>query len=237
MKKKDANLIIILVALSLTFTVLGPVISLAPFLHAQVPLLPGQATQPPPAAKGNATLPPATQSNVTSGKATPSSTAAPTPAVTRLITNASGNIASLQNNQLLKPHGTWVEQFVRNGIWLLSGKWVLVVPSVSATQTASKNTTSPTFNAAFSMVLLNGTAKHSHKISDFHMTSNPAVNRSMNSTTFRGTATVTLRDGPHTHVPIVITLLNGVLQLSVDRLTTDNHFGYTPIFGTVTKLG
>jgi hypothetical protein len=49
-------------------------------------------------------------------------------------------------------------------------------------------------------------------------------------------ATVSLKDGPHTGVPVVVKLENGVIRIGIDRLKTDNNFGATPIFGTVNKL-
>jgi hypothetical protein len=221
MRENNTKFITTLMVLALASAFLGSVFTLAPLMYAQVPFVPGQMAPP---TKANV--------NVTTSPTKPAST----PVISRMnLTTASGTIASLQNDQIGKPHGTWYEQFVRNGIWLLSGKWTLFVPSASANK-ATKNVTSPTFNAAFSMVLTNGTAKHSHKISDFRMIGSPVVNKTANSTTFRGMATVSLKDGPHTGVPVVITLENGVLRIAIDRLKTDDHFGTTPIFGTVTKL-
>jgi hypothetical protein len=158
-RENNTKFITTLMVLALASAILGLVFTLAPLMYAQVPMVPGQMTPP-------------TKANVTSSPTKP----APTPVISRMnLTTASGTIASLQNDQIGKPHGTWGEQFVRNGIWLLSGKWTLFVSSASANK-ATKNVTSPTFNAAFSMVLTNGTAKHSHKISDFRMIGSQVVN-------------------------------------------------------------
>jgi hypothetical protein len=221
MKESNAKLIKIFIASVLVIAFLGSVINLAPVIHAQMPLMPGLATQ-------------ATKANATTNMTTP---AKPThmQAISGLsFMNATGSIASLQNSQVAKPHGTWYEQFVKNGIWLLSGKWNLVVPSTS---TQTRNVTAPSFDATFNMAMINGTAMHKHKISDFRIIGNPVRNSTTNSIILRGTVTVTLKDGPHTNVPIIVTLIDkSVIRIGVDRTKTEDHFGGTPIFGSVARL-
>ncbi|MDQ6863569.1 MAG: hypothetical protein M3044_07070 [Thermoproteota archaeon] len=63
-----------------------------------------------------------------------------------------GTIASLQNGENGKP------------AWIVSGVWAF----------KNVNSTSPTFNATFNMVKLNGSAPHKHTITDFKMTGSPA---------------------------------------------------------------
>ena len=63
-----------------------------------------------------------------------------------------GTIASLQNGENGKP------------AWIVSGVWAF----------KNVNSTSPTFNATFNMVMLNGIAPHKHTITDFKMTGSPA---------------------------------------------------------------
>src|SRR5437763_558415 len=69
------------------------------------------------------------------------------------------------------------------------------------------NSTSPMFNATFYMMKLNGSATHTHTISNFKLIGSPIT--SNNSTTFNGTATLTMKNAPVTDVPISIRLMNG----------------------------
>jgi hypothetical protein len=56
-------------------------------------------------------------------------------------------------------------------------------------------------------------------------------------TIYNGTATVTMRQGPVTNVPISIeSLESNVISIWVDPAMINNHFGDTPIFGTIEKL-
>jgi hypothetical protein len=51
-----------------------------------------------------------------------------------------------------------------------------------------------------------------------------------------GTATITMKEGPVNVVPISIRTLNdNVISIWVDPTKTMNHFGNTPIYGTVTQ--
>jgi hypothetical protein len=53
-----------------------------------------------------------------------------------------------------------------------------------------------------------------------------------------GTATVIMKGVPHTGVPISISVLNeGTMRLWIDPTKTNNHFGNTPIYGTVSRIG
>src|SRR5262249_42133426 len=124
--------------------------------------------------------------------------------VSETLKNATGSIVSLQNAQWNKPHGTWYEQFAKRGIWLLSGKWALSIP----TSKGSQNVTSPILDASFSMVMLNGTRMHKHTISHFIMIGVPIIDRAKNSTTLRGIATVTMNSEPLAKVPISITIVD-----------------------------
>ena len=93
------------------------------------------------------------------------------------------------------------------------------------------NSTTPMFNATFYMMKLNGSATHTHTISNFKLIGSPITNN--NSTTFNGTATLTMKNGPVTDVPISIRLMNGhAVSISIDPLKTHKHFGNTPIYGS-----
>src|SRR5919199_4498624 len=94
--------------------------------------------------------------------------------------NLFGTIASIQNGKDGKP------------AWVTSGVWDF----------KNMNSNSPTFNATFNMFMLNGSAAHKHTITDFKTNGNPTKNN--NATTYNGTATVSLKKGPATGVPISI---------------------------------
>lgn len=93
------------------------------------------------------------------------------------------------------------------------------------------NTTSPVFNAVFYMIKTDGTASHRHTISDFKLKLTPTT--SSNSTTFNGTSTVTMKNGPIKDVPTSISLMDGsAIRIWLDPSKTNHHFGNTMIYGT-----
>jgi hypothetical protein len=54
---------------------------------------------------------------------------------------------------------------------------------------------------------------------------------------FNGTATITMRQEPVTDVPLSIKAMdNNAVSVWVDPTKIQNHFGNTPIFGTIKKL-
>jgi len=142
------------------------------------------------------------------------------------LTNATGDIASLQNNATGK------------STWLVIGKWNMSTPITTSSSlsllTSPSNQSNPAmFNASFQMINLNGTEKHKHKISNFRLTSSP-INNDGKSAEFVGTATISLKDGVHNDVPITIKILNkGVISIMPDPAKTNGHFGNTPIYGIV----
>src|SRR5690242_5551339 len=113
-----------------------------------------------------------------------------------------GSITSVQSDQA--------------GTWKLSGTWDF----------KSLNSNSPTFTSTFSMVKLDGSTMHKHIINDFKLVGNPT--RASTGGTYNGTATVSMKEGPVSNVPISITLSdNGNISIMVDPKTTNNHFGNT----------
>jgi hypothetical protein len=110
--------------------------------------------------------------------------------------------------------------------------------TTTANATAATTTGSlpnATFNSKFNMVMTNGSAMHNHEIYDFKLTSmsNPNNTTSVSN----GTATITMRQGPVPDVPVSIKAMdNNVLSIWVDPAKVNNHFGNTPIFGTIEKL-
>ena len=122
-----------------------------------------------------------------------------------------GTITSVQND----PAGTWK----------LSGTWNF----------NNLNSNSPTFISTFSMAKLDGSAMHKHTINDFKLTGNPT--KTSTGTTYNGTATVSVKEGPVSNVPISMTLSdNGNISIMIDSKTTNNHFGNTPIEGKIATV-
>jgi hypothetical protein len=120
-----------------------------------------------------------------------------------------GGLASIQNDQNGNPS------------WIVHGVYRM----------DKMDSTSPTFNATFYMMKLNGSATHTHTISNFKLIGSPITNN--NSTTFNGTATLTMKNGPVTDVPISIRLMNEhAISIWLDPLKTDRHFGDTLIYGS-----
>ena len=120
-----------------------------------------------------------------------------------------GGLVGIQNDQNGSP--TWIV----HGVYRMD----------------NMNSTSPTFNGTFYMMKLNGSATHTHTISNFKLIDSPITNN--NSTTFNGTATLTMKNGPVTGVPISIRLMNGqAISIWFDPLKTDKHFGNTLIYGS-----
>jgi hypothetical protein len=151
---------------------------------------------------------------------------------------AFGTIASLQNDENGNP--TWIV----SGIWKGSLSSEIKTQGAGGNQTdaaSATNATSTTggaqnatFNSKFKMVMTNGSAIHDHEIYNFKLasTSNP------NNTTsvFNGTATITMRQGPVEKVPVSIKRIdNDVISIWADPAVINNHFGNTPIFGTIEK--
>ena len=124
-------------------------------------------------------------------------------------THQSGTISSVQTDA--------------QGKWNLNGAWSL----------NGINSASPSFNAQFSMTKLDGSANHNHTISDFKIQGSPITNST--GTIYKGTATVSLKNGSANNVPVTITVFNNDnFSIMIDPKATDNHFGNTPIKGTVT---
>ena len=81
------------------------------------------------------------------------------------------------------------------------------------------------------MMKTDGTASHTHTISDFKLVGDPVVNA--NTTIFNGTSTITMKDGPVNDVPISIRLMDdSAVSIKDNPSKTDKHFGNTVIYGT-----
>jgi hypothetical protein len=86
-------------------------------------------------------------------------------------------------------------------------------------------------NATLHMVRLYGNILHEHKIYNFNQSS--VTHQGDDMTTFNGTMTVTLREGPIENVTGYMQILGDSIAIWVDPRAVDNHFGPTLIHGIV----
>jgi hypothetical protein len=138
---------------------------------------------------------------------------------------ALGTIASLQNDENGNP------------IWIVSGLYKASLTMNNKTQDGAATGSLPnaTLSSKFNMVMTNGSAMHDHRIYNFTLTDMSMPNNS--TTVFNGTATITMRQGPVHDVPLSIKAMeNNAVSIWVDPTKIQNHFGDTPIFGTIEKL-
>lgn len=128
-----------------------------------------------------------------------------------------GAISSIQNNEQGEPS------------WIVSGHWITNI--INKTMDSFNQTNPAKFDSWVYMVMLDGTAMHKHSISNFSLSD---VSNQDNATSYKGTVTVTLKDGPVEQVPIEVKVGNNhVIGLSIDAAKTNNHFGDTPIYGII----
>jgi hypothetical protein len=138
---------------------------------------------------------------------------------------AFGTIASLQNDENGNP------------IWIVSGLYKASLSMNNKTQGGAATGSLPnaTVDSKFNMVMTNGSAMHDHEIYDFTLTDMSMPNNS--TAVFNGTATITMRQGPVPDVPVSIKAMeNNAVSIWVEPTKIQNHFGNTPIFGTIEKL-
>ncbi len=137
---------------------------------------------------------------------------------------AFGTIASLQNDENGNP------------LWVVSGHYKGSLSMNNKTQDGNATDSLPnaTLNAKFNMVMTNGSAMHDHRIYDFTLTNMSMPNNS--TEVVNGTATITMKQGPVTGVPLSIKAMgNNAVSIWIDPTKIQNHFGNTPIFGTIEK--
>lgn len=131
-----------------------------------------------------------------------------------------GTISSVQNNENGTP------------AWVLFGHWKGNLANNQSLVDGQGNRTlgGESFNAQFEMVRLNGSAGHTHTITNFVVSNSSQVNNS--TMTFNGTATASMREGPVTDIPSSITITGDkVISILLDPSTISNHYGNTPIYG------
>ncbi len=134
-----------------------------------------------------------------------------------------GTISSIQNDESGNP------------AWVVSGHWKANLLSNQSNVSSQGNISSssgPTFNASVEMIMLNGTAAHTHTITNFVL-ANTSMPNNM-TRIFNGTSTASMREGPVTNIPTGISFMGDkVISIWLDPSKINNHFGNTPIYGTV----
>ena len=107
------------------------------------------------------------------------------------------------------------------------GNWRLNVANDTDIQ---NNQSSDVFNAAIDMVKFDGTARHTHTLTDFVVLN--VSHPDNNSTLYNGTSTISLQAGPATDVATSLQKSNdNVIIINIDPESVDNHFGKLPIYG------
>jgi hypothetical protein len=138
------------------------------------------------------------------------------------ITKAIGTIASLQNDESDNPG------------WVTSGFWELMIPK--PLEDLQLNTaTAGKFNASFTMIRLNGTAIHNHTITSFAL-KNSSMPTNITSI-LNGSSTVSMKEGLAENVSTSIRIMDqGTISIWLDPSKVNNHFGSTPIYGTIVRI-
>ena len=138
-----------------------------------------------------------------------------------------GPISSIQNGEKGKPE------------WIITGHWKTNLLSENASKAVAGNTTSPfarsPFDTQIEMVRLNGTAGHTHTITNFVLTNMSQPNNM--TKVFNGTSTASMREGPVTDIPTTIRIMGDkVISIWLDPSKIENHYGNTPIYGVFTDI-
>ena len=111
--------------------------------------------------------------------------------------------------------------------WIMVGNWRSNIINDTSIQ---NNQSSNVFNAAIEMIKPDGTARHTHTLTDFVISN--VSHPDNNSTLYNGTSTISLQAGPATDIPTSILKSNdNVITLNIDPESVDNHFGKLPIYG------
>ena len=137
-----------------------------------------------------------------------------------------GVISSIQNDESGQP------------TWIVTGPWTTTLLSDSSANASQPmgNATGPLgespFNTQVQMVRLDGTAGHTHTITNFVLAN---VSQPNNMTkVFNGTSTASMREGPVTDIPTTIRIMGDkVISIWLDPSRVENHYGNTPIYGLV----
>jgi hypothetical protein len=153
-----------------------------------------------------------------------------------------GPIASIQNNETGQPAwlvtGFWrgnLLSFNETTTGTAAGANASVTTTITQNSANGNNTNNTSnlavFNADFRMVMLNGSAPHTHVITNFIL-SDVSPNEN-GTTTYTGTSTISMREGPLVDVPTAIKVSGEVISIFPDPSVVNHHFGNTPIYGAI----
>jgi hypothetical protein len=137
-----------------------------------------------------------------------------------------GIISSVQNDASGQP------------AWVVSGHWTSALlgnNSVNASQLTGNSTVliggSP-FDTQIQMLRLNGTAGHTHTITNFVL-ANASQPDNMTKI-FNGTSTASMMQGPVADIPTSIRIMGDkVISIWLDPTKIESHYGNTSIYGLV----
>ena len=111
-------------------------------------------------------------------------------------------------------------------LWIIGGTFKSNLITSNQTQPGSNSTV---YNANLEMIKPDGTAKHTHTLTNFVLTD---IANQNNVTVFNGTGTISMPDTSFTNVPISIKVMNkNLATIYIDPTKVDNHFGTKPIYG------
>lgn len=153
-----------------------------------------------------------------------------------------GQDGSMMGSMTNDPNKRWgLISSIQGDEWILSGHWTMGLASQNATAVAGNATTNTTsagqygnitgFDAMWFMEMFDGTATHTHQMSNFTQLGTE-FDSGTNETTVTGTSTITMPEGP-VNADTEITLSNGTVAITFDPDATDGHFGDTPVRGLI----
>lgn len=138
--------------------------------------------------------------------------------------NFKGNIVSVQNNDSVTQ------------MWIISGRWKLTETPVTS---ANNSTQNAGFSANLTMIKIDGTSSHKHRLTDFKLSD---LYFKDGIYTVSGKVTLTTQgkdepfgDQPIIGVPVKIQIFNmHAIAIDIDKNKVNNHFGNLPVYGIVT---
>ncbi len=142
------------------------------------------------------------------------------------IKNLKGNILSVQNND----SGTQT--------WIISGRWKLSETPATSANTSTQNAS---FSANLTMIRIDGTNSHKHRLTDLKLSGldfkngTATVSGRITLTTEGNNEVSNLGSQPIIGIPVKIQIFNmRAITIDIDKNKVNNHFGNLPIYGIVT---
>jgi hypothetical protein len=138
-----------------------------------------------------------------------------------------GTISSIQNDENGKP------------AWIVSGHWktnlldnLSLADGVEGANVTELSANGTSFDVQIEMVGLDGTAEHTHSITNFVLLNTSQPNNM--TEVLSGTTTASMMEGPVRDIPTTIKVMGDkVISIQLDPSKIDEHFGNTPIYGLV----